>query len=69
MLGNFKFDYDIIIEAAEREMFGTENPGFCTCCGEEADGCEPDARDYVCELCGEPAVYGAAELIIMGPGG
>ena len=37
--------------------------GFCTKCGEEAYGVEPDARKYVCETCGLPAVYGAEELM------
>lgn len=45
-------------------MFGTDNPGFCIACGEDADGCEPDARKYTCGSCNEPAVYGAEELLI-----
>ena len=27
---------------------------------------EPDARKYECDCCGEPKVYGAEELIMMG---
>lgn len=54
-----------IEDAARESMFGTGNPGFCTACGEDADGCEPDARGYTCECCDEPAVYGAEELLIM----
>ncbi len=50
--------------AVEREMSTLDNPGFCTACGEEADGCEPDARKYSCEYCGEKAVYGAEELLL-----
>ncbi len=50
--------------AVEASMFGTENPGFCTACGEDADGCEPDARKYECEACGEKQVYGAEELLM-----
>lgn len=53
-----------IMEAAEREMFGLDNPGFCKACGEDADGCEPDARNYECESCGEHEVFGAAELLL-----
>jgi hypothetical protein len=54
------------VEAAARaQMFGTDNPGFCINCGEEADGCEPDARRYECEACGAKAVYGASELLMM----
>ncbi len=40
--------------------------GFCTACGVEAWGVEPDACGYECEECGEPEVYGAEELLIMG---
>ena len=54
---------DRVTAAVESEMFGLENPGICTLCGEEQGGCEPDARDYTCETCGAPAVYGAQELL------
>ncbi len=57
-------DIDTVIEAAERQMFGTDNPGFCLACGMENDGCEPDARKYPCEGCGEHEVYGAAEIAL-----
>lgn len=40
--------------------------GYCTSCGEEAYGLEPDACKCVCESCGQPAVYGVEELLIMG---
>jgi predicted RNA-binding Zn-ribbon protein involved in translation (DUF1610 family) len=40
--------------------------GFCTACGAEAEGVEPDAREYDCDACGKPNVYGAEELIMMG---
>jgi len=53
-----------IMEAAESQMMGTDNPGFCVACGEDADGCEPDARGYECECCGKHAVYGAEELLL-----
>ena len=43
-----------------------DNAGFCLGCGAEAYGVEPDARGYVCESCGQPRVYGAEELLIMG---
>jgi len=54
---------DRVVEAAERQMFGTDNPGFCKACGEEQEGCEPDARNYTCEACGLPQVFGASELL------
>lgn len=43
-----------------------EGTGFCLACGESQDDCEPDAREYTCESCGKPRVYGAEEIIIMG---
>lgn len=54
-----------VMDAAQREMSTLDNPGFCIACGEEADGCEPDARRYRCDECGRHQVYGAAELLIM----
>jgi hypothetical protein len=33
-----------------------DNPGFCLASGNEQEGCEPDARGYDCEACGEPQV-------------
>jgi hypothetical protein len=37
--------------------------GFCLDCGAAAFGVEPDAREYVCEACGAPAVSGAEEIL------
>lgn len=53
-----------LVEAVERAMTTVENPGFCLACGADADDCEPDARQYECESCGEHAVYGAEEILI-----
>ncbi len=33
--------------------------GLCASCGDESSECEPDARAYSCEGCGEAAVFGA----------
>ena len=55
---------DRVADAVTRRMASLDNPGFCTCCGAEADACEPDAEAYECEACGEPGVYGADELFI-----
>ena len=41
-----------------------DSESFCIACGFEQDGCEPDARCYECESCGEHKVYGAAELLL-----
>ena len=43
-----------------------DSGGFCLHCGAEAFGVEPDARNYDCEECGEPLVFGAEELLLMG---
>jgi hypothetical protein len=55
---------EAIQEAVERSFSSLDNPGFCLICGCEAEGCEPDARNYECESCGAPAVYGAEELLM-----
>ena len=57
---------DRVIEAVERHNTTLDNPGICLSCGEEQDGCEPDARKYECELCGEQQVYGADEILLCG---
>ena len=54
-------DLDRLMEAAQSD----ESMGFCTACGMEAYGVEPDARNYTCEDCGENTVFGAEELLIM----
>lgn len=54
-------ELEAIIEAAEEG----DGRGFCTACGAEAYGVEPDARRYECETCGAPKVYGAEELLFM----
>lgn len=51
------------LEEAVKNCDGT---GFCLACGEEASGCEPDARKYECESCEAKQVYGAEEILIMG---
>lgn len=55
---------DMIIDACERRLSSLDNPGFCLACGFEQDGCEPDAREYVCEACGETEVFGCEELMM-----
>lgn len=52
------------VQAAVEDYQTTlENPGFCTACGADAEGVEPDARRYECEERGAHAVYGAEELL------
>ena len=57
--------FERIEEALTRANQNCDNPGFCLACGEDAEGVEPDARKYQCEVCGAPAVYGAQECLIM----
>lgn len=54
------------VVCTEAEAYDGTNGG-CLACGEiQFGGCEPDARKYECEACGEHEVYGLAELAIMG---
>lgn len=53
-----------IIHAVEHSLSALINPGFCIACGADPEGCEPDARGYECEACGESKVYGAEELLL-----
>lgn len=61
-----KINEDQLLAAVHENMFGLGNIGFCVACGAEHDGCEPDARYYECEVCGERRVFGAEEILIGG---
>lgn len=53
-----------IIQAVNENTFGTgAYLGYCTECGAEHEGVEPDARKYNCTECGAMSVYGAEELL------
>jgi hypothetical protein len=54
------------VELAAEAMTGLGSPGICLECGNEQEGCEPDARNYKCEACGKPSVFGAEEILLMG---
>lgn len=60
---NPKITLNRVMEAVQAD----DNRGFCNACGEEAFGCEPDARNYECEFCGALEVFGAEELLIRMP--
>lgn len=53
-----------VCAAVERHQTSLDDPGFCTACGAEVDGVEPDAEGYECEVCGALAVCGAEDLLI-----
>jgi len=48
-----------VMRAVERD----DMTGFCVNCGAERGNVEPDAKNYPCEKCGEPAVMGAEEVL------
>ncbi len=56
----------IAMTEAEFLRGSEEMEGICLDCGEYRDMCEPDAREYPCEGCGENKVYGLEELLVMG---
>ena len=56
---------ETVQSAAEDQMYGLGNAGFCLACGAERDGCEPDAENYECYECGENRVMGASELFMV----
>jgi predicted RNA-binding Zn-ribbon protein involved in translation (DUF1610 family) len=39
--------------------------GFCLSCGADAYSVEPDASNYTCETCGEDAVAGTENVLLM----
>jgi hypothetical protein len=55
---------EAVADAVERRMISLDNPGFCVVCGEENEGCEPDAQRYRCEFCHNMSVYGAEEILV-----
>jgi len=57
----FKQSLETVTDVIENE----NDVGFCLACGAEQEGCEPDARKYICDTCGMPKVYGAEELLMM----
>lgn len=52
---------DFAIECCESDCYD----GMCLACGNVQGDCEPDAERYECEACGERAVYGGEQLLIM----
>lgn len=56
----------ITITIEEYEEYDEAGIGVCIACGATRECCEPDARNYECEECGERKVFGAGELLFMG---
>lgn len=53
-----------VIARHEDRMTSLDDPSICLACGADADGVEPDARNYDCESCGEHQVFGIEEIVI-----
>lgn len=53
-----------VCDLVEQNTTTLSNTGICKSCGEEQEGCEPDASNYECESCGERQVFGAEELLM-----
>jgi len=47
-------------------MLDSDSMGVCRACLTPMCECEPDAKKYKCDGCGEKAVYGAQELMMLG---
>lgn len=58
------WDLQLIMSELEETMRTGALTGICCACGEEQDGCEPDAVGYKCQHCGAEAVCGV-EIIFM----
>jgi hypothetical protein len=58
--------YRFTMSEGEFMRRNNEYEGRCILCGASRGTCEPDARKYPCEKCGQPSVYGLEELLLMG---
>lgn len=55
-----------VLELVENRELCLDNPGICLSCGEDNEGCEPDARNYECESCSDENVFSAEEILLCG---
>ena len=60
-----KIHESITLDRVMAAVEADEHLGFCLVCGEEADGCEPDASGYECDVCGARAVEGAENMLFL----
>ena len=58
--------HDELIVALKENTSTLSNWGFCLSCGNQQDGCEPDARNYPCDECNTYQVFSAEEILMMG---
>jgi hypothetical protein len=54
------------ITAEQYHLLDDNMFGICIACRNTQSGCEPDARRFTCEACGEKEVYGPHEFLMMG---
>lgn len=54
-----------LVQQAVGIVDNDNNTGICINCGAFQDTVEPDAERYKCGACGERAVYGAEQIILM----
>lgn len=54
----------IFLSEGEYRDFLNQSIGICMECGELRDMCEPDARQYKCDVCGALRAYGV-EVLMM----
>lgn len=60
-----KLHPDITFERIQEAITDEDYVGFCIACGAEKGGCEPDARNYLCDNCDENQVFGAEEILMQ----
>lgn len=58
--------FKLQLSLGEYQIALNDNYGFCTACGYEQGGMEPDAENYECEICGKEKVQGADVLLLQG---
>ena len=56
--------YVIAFSELEELLLADGHEGICVNCGNLQDGCEPDARQILCDECHKRTVYGAEEVLI-----
>ena len=61
---DFKLPVNLTLEDIVEAVAADDNIGFCLVCGDEST-VEPDARGYLCGMCGQEYVYGAEEILLM----
>lgn len=59
-----KLNRSEILNRAMEACQEDNSTGICLACGADADGVEPDARKYECEVCGQATVYGCEEIVV-----